>query len=58
MDKNRAIKILEMIDQDMRDDAKNFDGMPFTGKTVATYFGYQGAAIAKLASIIKSILDE
>ena len=57
MNDNR-IKILEMIAKDMEDDAKNFDGQPFTGKAVAEYFGYQGAAIAALANIIQSILKE
>jgi hypothetical protein len=52
------IKILEMIAEDMKNDAVNFDGRPFNGKTVAQYFGNQGAAIAALANIIKSILEE
>lgn len=34
------VKRLEMIIQDMANDAKEFDGKPFDGKTVATYFGY------------------
>ena len=52
------IKVLEMIAADMKTDAENFDGRPFTGKVVAEYFGNQGAAIAALADIIKSILKE
>ncbi len=52
------IEVLEMIAKDMKDDAKNFEGQPFNGKTVAEYFGNQGAAIAALANIIKSILDK
>lgn len=55
---DERIKVLEMIAKDMKEDAKNFDGQPFDGKTVATYFGYHGAAIASLADIIKSILKE
>lgn len=55
---NKKIKVLEMIAKDMADDAKNFDGQPFNGKTVAEYFGNQGAAIAALADIIKSIIEE
>ena len=51
-------EILEMIAKDMENDAKNFDGQPFNGKTVAEYFGNQGAAIAKLADIIKSFLKD
>ena len=57
--KETKIKVLEMIAKDMKDDAKEFDGKPFNGKTVAAYFGKQGAAIAALADIIKStIVDE
>ena len=52
------IKVLEMIAADMKTDAENFDGRPFIGKVVAEYFGNQGAAIAALADIIKSILKE
>jgi hypothetical protein len=52
------IKVLEMIAADMKNDAENFDGRPFNGKTVAEYFGNQGAAIAALARITKSILEE
>jgi len=51
------IKALEMTAEDMADDAKTFDGQPFNGKTVAEYFGNQGAAIAALAGIMKSILE-
>ena len=58
MSKEKIIKILETIAQDMEDDAKNFDGRPFTGRTVAEYCGNQGAAIAVLANIVKSILNK
>jgi len=52
------IKVCEKIAEDMKQDAINFDGKPFTGKNVATYFGYQGAAIATLANMIKLIAEE
>ena len=42
----------------MKNDAENFDGRPFNGKTVAEYFGNQGAAISALANIVKSILEQ
>lgn len=57
MDDNR-IDVLKMIAKDMEDDAKDFDGKPFDGKTVATYLGHLGAAIATLADTIRSILEE
>ncbi|KKL25216.1 hypothetical protein LCGC14_2407570 [marine sediment metagenome] len=56
--KDRMIKTLEEIAKDMKNDAKRFDGCPFNGKTVAEYFGNQGAAITALANIIKSIVKE
>ena len=52
------IEVLGMIAEDMENDAKEFDGRPFNGKTVAEYFGNQGAAIATLAEIVKSILEQ
>ena len=55
---DNRISILEAIAKDMKDDATDFDGKPFTGKTVGTYMGYHGAAIASLADILKSILED
>lgn len=55
--KKRKIEVLEMIAKDMESDAKNLDGRPFSGKVVAEYFGHRGAAIAALAKIIKSNLE-
>lgn len=54
--KTELIKKLEMIAEDMKRDAINFEGRPFNGKVVAEYFGYQGAAIAALAVVMKSFL--
>ena len=58
MDRTSLIKTLEMIAQDMKDDAKNFDGKEFNGRNVAAYFGNQGAAIAALANIIALIIEQ
>jgi hypothetical protein len=52
------IKTLTMVAVDMENDAKMFDGKPFDGKTVGTYFGNQGAAISTLANIVKEILQD
>lgn len=46
-----------MIAEDMANDAAEFDGKPFNGRTVAAYFGNQGAAIAALAKIVTELLD-
>ncbi len=58
MTKEKKIEVLDTIEFDMENDTKEFDGKPFTGKVVAEYFGKQGAAIAALAMLIKSILHE
>ena len=58
MKDDKRIIILTMIANDMKNDAKNFDGLDFNGKNVAEYNGNQGAAIATLANIVKSILKE
>jgi len=57
MTNKKKIEVLEMIAKDMKDDATKFDGLPFNGKTVAEYFGNQGAAIEALARIVKSMLE-
>jgi len=58
MPKDKRINVLEIIAADMKNDAKEFDGKPFNGRTVAEYFGNHGAAIAALANIVRSILEQ
>lgn len=61
MENEKLIKICEMVAADAKKDAEEFDGQPFSGKVVATYFGYHGAAIGALAKAIKEVflkLDE
>ena len=58
MSNEKVIEVLTMIADDMEKDAERFDGQPFNGNTVATYFGNQGAAIAALANIVKDHLQE
>ena len=58
MNKKKMTIVMEMIAQDQMDDAKNFEGKPFNGRTVAEYFGNQGAAIATMANIIKELINE
>ena len=50
--------VLREVAKDMENDAREFDGKPFNGRTVAEYFGNQGAAIAALAKIIVKLLPE
>ena len=58
MNKKKVLEVLQMIADDQKNDAANFEGQPFNGRTVAEYFGNQGAAIAALAGIIKEILQD
>lgn len=55
---DNRIQICEQIAQDAENDAKQFDGKPFNGRTVAEYFGNHGAAITALANLIKSVLED
>jgi len=55
---DKRLKVLKMIAEDMENDARKFDGQPFNGKTVAEYFGNQGAAISALADIIRTLIEE
>ncbi len=52
---DHRIGILKEIAEDMKKDAKHYEGRPFNGREVAQYFGKQGAAIAALANILSSI---
>lgn len=56
--KEKKLEILQMIIDDTESDAAAFEGKPFTGKTVAEYFGAIGAQIQALANIIKSEIEE
>ena len=55
MDLKRAQEICRDIAKDMEDAATNFDGKPFTGRTVAEYCGNHDAAIAALAGIVEKL---
>jgi hypothetical protein len=56
--KKKLIKCCEQVAYDVENDAKEFDGRSFDGKTVATYFGYHGAAIKALSEVIKNIIED
>jgi hypothetical protein len=56
MEVDKLIKICEQVALDVERDAREFDGKPFDGKTVAAYFGYHGAAIKALADVLKEVL--
>lgn len=56
--KDKIIKVMKMVAEDVENDTHNFDGKPFNGKTVAEYFGNHGAAIKAVANAIEEILKD
>lgn len=54
----KMIEVCEKVSADVEQDARDFDGKPFTGKTVAEYFGYHGAAIKAIADMLAETLKE
>ena len=48
---------MKMVVEDVKNDAHDFDGKPFTGKTMAEYMGNHGAAIAAVANAVIKILE-
>ncbi len=54
----RIREVLTEIRVDAKNDSRNFDGQPFNGRTVAEYFGNQGAQIDALAHVCLTLLDE
>lgn len=57
MNKKRLIEICQQVAIDVKNDAVEFDGKPFTGKTMAEYMGYHGAAISALANVLEELLS-
>lgn len=51
-------EVVKQIAEDMKADAIAFEGRPFDGRTVAEYFGNQGAAIAALARIVGELTEQ
>lgn len=58
MEKATMLKICTQVSKDCERDAQNFDGQPFTGKTVGEYFGNHGAAINALAEVLKALIEK
>lgn len=52
------VEILDMIIEDCRQDAIDFDKKPFTSKTVGEMHGILEAKIAALAKILKEVIEE
>jgi len=58
MNKERVLNVLDMIADDMKNDAAEFEGKSFSGAVVGEYFGNIGAAVASLAKIVKAHIKE
>jgi hypothetical protein len=58
MNREKDLKFLKMIIDDVTDDVGKMQGQPFNGATVGKYFGYHAAAIVKLAEILTSLIEE
>lgn len=52
------LEVLDMIIEDCETDAKEFDGKPFTGKTVGELHGILEAKIQALAKVMKKFIEE
>jgi len=58
VDRDKLIKVMGMVVEDVKNDAAKFDGKSFNGRTMAEYMGNHGAAIAAIARTVKEILLE
>jgi hypothetical protein len=52
------LEVLDMIIRDMEQDVKDFDGKPFTGRTLGEIHGTLCATIQALAKIVKEHIHE
>ena len=57
MNYKKIIKALNMIAEDMENDAKSLDGQPFNGKVVAAQLFKNCAAIQAIALILAAKLE-
>lgn len=55
---SNVIQVLDMIIQDMENDVKEFDGKPFTGKTLGELHGNLCATVQVLAKVMKKHIEE
>lgn len=57
VDTTKIIEVLDMIIEDCETDVKDFDGKPFTGKTLGELHGILEAKIQALAKNLKKYLE-
>lgn len=58
MDNKKLLKICDTVALDVEKDIVDFDGKTFDGKTVATLFGYQAAAIKALSDVLREVIKK
>lgn len=56
--KEKIIDVMKMVAEDVENDVKDFDGKPFTGKTMGEYMGNYGAGIVAIADAVRDILED
>lgn len=54
----KKTEVMDLIIENTKADVEWFEGKPFTGHNVATYFGRVCAAVTTLATTQKAILEE
>lgn len=55
---SNIIQVLDMIIEDMESDVEEFEGKPFTGKTLGELHGNLCATVQALAKIMKKHIEE
>lgn len=55
---NKSLEVLDIIIQDIENDVAEFEGKPFTGKTLGQLHGNLCATVQALAKIMKKHLEE
>ena len=56
MEIKKLLLLCDTIGLDVEKDIVDFEGKSFDGKTVATLFGYQAAAIKALSDVLRETL--
>lgn len=56
--KKEAIRILDMVAEDMENDVRYYEGKPFTGRNVSEFFGKIAAAVKAVATVMREMIDE
>ena len=56
--KEKLVNVCTQVSTDIENDVNELEGKPFNGKTIATYFGYQSAAIKALSDVLKRLIEQ